>query len=70
MTRLTVMILQENYPENIKIFKENTDKGIYIDCWLLKDGEPHYSLFDGGPFKSEEQIDKLIQELLEYDLTK
>ena len=69
MTRYTVMCFQGNYPDNIKIERIKGKDGIYVFCYLLHDGEIHTTLFDGGPFESDEKIDKLIEELLAIDLS-
>jgi hypothetical protein len=69
MTRYTLYLLQEAYPEQIKIEKFNKEDGIYIECWMLNmDYEKHMLLFEGGPFKSDEQIDKTIQDLLNTEI--
>lgn len=69
MTKLTLMMFQGNYPEKIKIDRIQKDNGIYIYCYLLNDdGDIHTSLFDGGPFKNDEDIDKLINKLLSLEV--
>lgn len=69
MTRYTLMLLQEAYPDQIEIIENKTDKGIFIDCWLLnKDKTPHMMLFDGGPFKDKADIDYRINQLLNYKI--
>lgn len=69
MTRYTVMLFQDAYPEQIRIERYKKDNNIYIECWLLnEDYEPHMILFDGGPFKTDEQIDTLIEKILEIKL--
>lgn len=37
MTRYTVFLLQQAYPDQIKILKHKQDDGIYIECWLLNE---------------------------------
>lgn len=70
MTRYTVMCFQGNYPDKIRIERIREGKGIYIYCYLLNDdGDIHTTLFDGGPFESDERIDKLVEELLAIDVT-
>ena len=71
MTRYTVFLLQQAYPDQIEIMKHKSEKGFYIECWLLnEDRTPHMMLFDGGPFKNEIAIDNTIQNLLDIDLNK
>ena len=63
------MLLQEAYPDQIEIIEHKTDKGIFIDCWLLnEDKTPHMMLFDGGPFKDKADIDHRINQLLNYKI--
>lgn len=69
MTRYTVMLFQEAYPEQIKFEKQKTDNGLYIECWLLnKNKEPHTILFSGR-ISNESKIDNICQELLNIDLS-
>jgi len=69
MTRYTVMLFQDAYPDQIRIEKYQKDDTINIECWLLnEDYEPHMLLFDGGGFKNDEQIDTLIEKILEIKL--
>ena len=69
MTRYTVFLLQQVYPDQIKILKHKQDDGIYIECWLLnEDKTPHMMLFDGGPFQNELAIDNTIDKLLKIKL--
>lgn len=70
MTRYTVMLFQEAYPEQIRFEKAKVENGIYIQCWLLnKDKEPHSILFSGR-VADESKIEKVCQEILSIDLSK
>lgn len=72
MTRYTVMLFQEAYPEQIRIDRHKNEKTgkINIECYLLnEDKTPHMLLFDGGNFPDNEAVDKLVQKILEIELT-
>jgi len=70
MTRYTVMLFQEAYPEQIRFEKAKVENGIYIQCWLLnKDKEPHCILFSGR-VADESKIEEVCQEILSIDLSK
>jgi hypothetical protein len=68
MTRRAVLLFQMAWPEQIQTIKHYVDGNSFnIEAWLLnEDGTPHMLLFDGGPFKSDEQLDGTIKRLLEY----
>lgn len=69
MTRYTLLLLQESYPDQIKIEKFKKDDSIYIECWMLDmNYDPHMMLFEGGPFKNDEQINNTIKKLLETEI--
>lgn len=72
LSRYTLFLFQEAYPEQIKINKyKQKDDTISIEVWLLnQDKEPHMTLFVAEGFKSEEEIENKIQELLKIDLNK
>lgn len=60
------MLLQSAYPEQIRIDRHKGDKGIHIECWLLKeDKTSHMLLFDGGNFPDDKAVDDTIQGLLD-----
>lgn len=69
MSRYTIFLFQQAYPDQVEILKHNQDSGIYIECFLL-DAEktPHMMLFDGGPFPNELAIDNTIDKLLKIKL--
>ena len=70
MTRYTLLLFQEAYPEQIKIdriYKE--DGSINIYCYLLNENKDiHMTLFDAGGFKNDEEIDNLINKLLSLEV--
>ncbi len=72
MTRRTVMLFQMAWPDQVRILKDGVDggDGFNIEAWLLnEDGDPHMLLFHGGPFSSEDELDKTIKELLAIKAT-
>lgn len=65
MTRLTVMLFQDAYPEQIQLEKVPEENGIHLYCYLLnEDKSIHRLLFDGGGFKDESEIEKTINEIM------
>ena len=69
MTRYTLMLFQQAYPEQIDIQKFKKDDKISIACYLLnEDKTPHMLLFSGGNFANEDEINATIQSLLDYEL--
>lgn len=69
MSRYTIFLLQQAYPDQIEILKYKRDQGIYIECFLLdEDKNPHMMLFDGGPFPNELAVDNTIDKLLKIKL--
>lgn len=69
MTRYTLMLFQEAYPEQIDIQKFNKGDKISIECYLLdEDKSPHMLLFSGENFANDDEIESTIQSLLDYKL--
>lgn len=69
MSRYTIFLFQQAYPDQIEIFKHYQGSGIYIECFLLDaEKNPHMMLFDGGPFPNELAIDNTIDKLLKIKL--
>lgn len=69
MSRYTIFLLQQAYPDQIEILKHKRNQGIYIECFLLdEDKNPHMMLFDGGPFPNELAVDNTIDKLLKIKL--
>lgn len=69
MTRYTIMLFQQAYPEQIDIQKFKKDDKISIVCYLLnEDKTPHMLLFSGENFANDDEINSTIQSLLDYKL--
>lgn len=69
MTRYTLMLFQQAYPEQIDIQKFNKDDKISIECYLLnEDKTPHMLLFSGENFANDDEINSTIQSILDYKL--
>lgn len=68
MTRYTVMLFQEAYPEFIQLEKFSEGDKIRLYCYLLNENKSIHTLLFDGLFENDKQIDKTINELLNIKL--
>lgn len=68
MTRYTVMLFQEAYPELIQLEKFFEGDKIRLYCYLLNEDKSIHTLLFDGLFENDKQIDKTINELLNIKL--
>lgn len=67
----TVFLFQIAYPEQIEICKIKSNEGIYVECLLLnEDKTPHMTLFSGGPFNNDGEIDDMVKKILACQLSR